>query len=416
MPRPRKDGTAIAATERRKLIDIWARSKERPRARAYLVWDTRQPALALQIQPKGHIAWKFIYRFHGRPRWYTVGDARKIGVEDARKKVTSLAALVMNEVDPQAEKRAHRGTGTFGELRQRYLEEHAKKRNKSWKQADRLVRRFLAPKWDELSPSKITKADVKALFRSLSETPTQANQVLAAASAIFSWAIKEDVAGVAINPCALIERNETFERERVLSESEVATFWKAFDDIGEVKAAALRTILLCGQRPGEVAAMRREHIKDGWWELPGKPIAKLSWPGTKNGNSHRVWLSEPVRDMLDLDGEEGFVFPSVNGNSIGPLDDAMRDVCAALGFPEDDKVTPHDLRRTCGTTITGLGFTRDDMDRVLNHVEESVTDVYDRHKYAKEDRRIIEAVAAHLLALASGEPVPGNVVPLQKRA
>src|SRR5262245_19445290 len=100
MPRPRKDGTAAAATVRRKLTDTYV-CKLPAGDRAYLLWDARQAALAVQVRPKGRIAWKFIFRFHGRPRWYTIGDARKISVEDARKKATSLAALVMNEIDPQ---------------------------------------------------------------------------------------------------------------------------------------------------------------------------------------------------------------------------------------------------------------------------------------------------------------------------
>ena len=49
-------------------------------------------------------------------------------------------------------------------------------------------------------------------------------------------------------------------------------------------------ILLTGQRPGEVTHMRREHIEDGWWTLPGAPVPALGWPGTKNGETHRVWL------------------------------------------------------------------------------------------------------------------------------
>jgi len=27
--------------------------------------------------------------------------------------------------------------------------------------------------------------------------------------------------------------------------------------------------------------MRTEHIKDGWWEMPGHLIGEI-WPGTKN--------------------------------------------------------------------------------------------------------------------------------------
>jgi integrase len=55
-------------------------------------------------------------------------------------------------------------------------------------------------------------------------------------------------------------------------------------------------------------------------------------------------------------------------------------------------VTPHDLRRTCLTWITRLGFGRDAMDRIANHKTSTVTDVYDRHGYVDEDKRIMTTV------------------------
>jgi hypothetical protein len=36
------------------------------------------------------------------------------------------------------------------------------------------------------------------------------------------------------------------------------------------------------------------------------------------------------------------------------------------------------------------------MDRVANHISSGVTDVYDRHGYADEDKRIMAAVARHM--------------------
>ena len=41
--------------------------------------------------------------------------------------------------DPGAERRAERLTGTFAELASQYVELHAKKHNKSWRQAEALV-------------------------------------------------------------------------------------------------------------------------------------------------------------------------------------------------------------------------------------------------------------------------------------
>jgi integrase len=121
--------------------------------------------------------------------------------------------------------------------------------------------------------------------------------------------------------------------------------------------------------------MRREHIDGGWWALPGEPDPALGWPGTKNGRTHRIWLSEPVRDLIaDLEREEpGFVLANERGRAVDQLDGEMREICAALGVT--DKVTPHDLRRTFSSRVTALGFGRDAMNRVTNHIEGGIADV-----------------------------------------
>jgi integrase len=215
--------------------------------------------MALRVQPSGHRAWKVIYSRHGRPRWYHLGDATAIGLADARRLAGEVMLAVAKGQDPAAERRAARSQGTFGELAARYVESYARKHNKSWQQADRLVKRFLIPVWGQLQASIISRADVKRLMAQI-EAPVVANQTLAAASAIFSWAAKEDlIAGG--NPCAGVSRNPTTSRERILSDTELPQFWAAFEGL---QGSALKMILLTGQRPGEVAHMRREHIIDRW--------------------------------------------------------------------------------------------------------------------------------------------------------
>src|ERR1019366_6631781 len=149
--------------------------------------------------------------------------------------------------------------------------------------------------WGKLQAADISRSDVKAAMTSIT-APIVANQTISALSALFNWAIREEI--VKVNPCALVERNETKSRERVLSDSEVPKFWAAFDNAGLVASTTLKLILITGQRPGEVRHMRREHIKDGWWEMPGEPVPTLDWTGTKNGHSHRVWLPAPAQALL----------------------------------------------------------------------------------------------------------------------
>jgi integrase len=404
MPRPRTNGTPARAPRKRKLTELFVR-KLKPEPAPYLVWDTHQRGLAIRVQPSGGRAWKAIYSYRGRPRWLHIGDANAIGLADARTLAAETMLAVVRGKDPATEKRAERGAGTFVELAARYVEQHARKRNKSWRQADALVHRYLLPRWGKLQAASIARADVRAMMVGI-EAPALANQVLAAASAIFSWALKQEI--VTGNPCRGIDRNATRSRERVLSDSEVPRFWAAFDDAGLVASSALKLILLTGQRPGEVASMRREHIIDGWWEMPGEPAP--GWPGTKNGASHRVWLSAAVREIIaELGDSGGFVFPSERGGAVKRLDAAMRVICPKLKV---ERATPHDLRRTFSSKVTGLGFGRDAMNRVTNHREGGIASVYDRHQYADENKRIMETVSAHIMALAEGRM--GKVIPISR--
>jgi integrase len=401
MPRPHRDGTPSAPIRRAKLTSVSVRTLE-AEPKQYLVWDTLTRGLVLAVQLSGRRAFKFIYSYRGRLRWYHIGDADALPLATARKSARALRVQVDNGIDPQADKVAQRSAGTFEELAQRYVDEYAKKKNKSWHQADALIRRYSFRRLGKLSAATIARADIEGVIAAI-DKPMLANAVLASLSAIFSWAQRKQIGGIVVHPCKGVERNSTTSRERILSESELPHFWAAFDAAG-IEGTALKLILLTGQRPGEVCSMRREHIKDGWWEMPGKPEPTLGWPGTKNGANHRVWIPKTAQALIGRGA--GFVFEGAKGRALDPkrLSDAMRDICTELAIT--DKVTPHDLRRTHGTTITALGFGRDAMNRIQNHKEGGIASVYDRHGYADENKRIMEATAARILAFAERTGTP----------
>jgi len=386
--RPRRDGSPARAVNKRKLSDRFVNDR-RPPKRPELVWDAKQPNLALSVRPTGKRAWKVVYRFHGKLVWYHVGDAKVMGLAAAREEAQEIMLAVTKGKDPAAARRAERSSGTFAELAAQYVELYSRKHNKSWKQSERLVAKHLLPKFGMLKAHEITRTDVRLMMASI-DAPILANQVLKSASAIFSWAIKQEM--VTANPCKLVDKNPATSRERVLSDAEVARMWPHFD-------TGLRLILLTGQRPGEVTAMQRPHIVDGWWQMPGKPQG--DWPGTKNARDHRVWLSDPAQALIDQHLSER---PSakVSATRMSKLVSEM----------EIERATPHDLRRTCLTIITRLGFGRDAMDRVANHKSNKVTDVYDRHGYADEDKMIMAAVA-RLISDLVDVPAKSNVVSLR---
>src|SRR6516162_4542195 len=181
------------------LTELFVR-KARPDKTAYLVWDERQRGLALRVQPSASKSWVAIYSRRGRPRRLHLGNADAVALSDARNLAAEAMLAVAKGGDPAAEKKAERSAGTFAELASNYVEQYAKRHNKSWKQADALVRRFAIPKWGKLQASSVTRTDIKAMMARIT-APVVANQTKAAISKIFSWGIAEEI--VTTNPAKL---------------------------------------------------------------------------------------------------------------------------------------------------------------------------------------------------------------------
>jgi integrase len=267
-------GGTIRAKNKVTLTELHLRRARAKDGRATNYWDRVAQGLVLRVQASNHRALFFVYSIGGRARWYFLG---LIYLADARRIVYKLKAAVAEGRDPLAERQSSLRQISFADLHARYLKV-AKERNKSWAQANALVQRHLIPPWGKRAAVSITRADVRAMMARV-KSKTVANQVLASASAIFSFGVRMEV--VSVNPARGIEGNATQSRERILSDSEVKLFWDAIDDAGLTVSTALKLILLLGQRPGEVAHMRHEHIKDGWWEMPGEPVPSLGWLGTR---------------------------------------------------------------------------------------------------------------------------------------
>jgi hypothetical protein len=149
------------------------------------VWDTDQEGLSVRIRPSGVKTFEVQYRHEGKLRWYKIERFGRIGLGEARihaRKVIAKAALGQ---DPQAEKMARRIGDTLSAIYPRYLEQKSSE-NKSWRQADKLMRRYVLPKLGGRKAKDITKQDMWALFDSLHDRPVLANSVMSAASAMFS--------------------------------------------------------------------------------------------------------------------------------------------------------------------------------------------------------------------------------------
>jgi len=401
MPPRRKDGSPPREKRRKRLTEFDVR-RTKPEESAFQIWDEDVKGFHVRIQPTGQRSFFTYYRRNGRRRYYHIGDVREVDLGDARRIAAKIKLKVIEGEDPVADRRAQRDQGTLEQVHRRYVEQHARRKNKSWRRVASLITRFALPYLGERPIKGITRTDIRTTIARV-DKPVLANAVLANLSAVFSWAAREDL--IDSNPCKGITYNPVTSRERILSDDELPRVWAALGD--SVQALTLKTVLLTGQRPGEVSNMRREHVVGGWWQMPGAPDPKVGWPGTKNGKNHRVWLPSSVMEIIG-EGAAGFVFTGKDGRAVRKVDELMRSVCRKIGV---ERATPHDLRRTFLSKVTGLKFGRHLMDVIANHKSDEVTDVYDRHDYGPEIQRAMEAVSAHITDLVEGRR-PGNVVPL----
>ena len=73
----------------------------------------------------------------------------------------------------------------------------------------------------------------------------------------------------------------------------------------------------------------------------------------------------------------------------------------------------HDLRRTAATYMAKLGVDRVVIAKVLNHAENEVTAVYDRHRYDQEKRDALQLWADRLESIVASDS-SSNVIPIKR--
>lgn len=354
--------------------------------------DSGQRGLVVRITPNGIKTFSVFFRVKGdklkRNRRLTIGPYPEVSLGDARLAASEIMTQARKGIDPvaaaKAERRAKSDASTFGELAEEYFVRHGSKK-KSYREQKRLVDKDLIPEWGDRRAEEIKPTDVLDITDAIIERGAEitANRVFSLIRRIYNFGIGRNI--VVTNPCDRMKRpTETEpERERVLSDEEIADFWTRVDkaNMNHSTAQALRLILVTGQRPGEVASLRWEEINmaEKVWTIPG--------PKAKNGYTHRVPLSPIALEILfSLPKNHEYAFPSPRAGHVErhALSSALR----RNSFPD---YTPHDLRRTACTNWQKIKVRRGVRDAILNHLPQGVRRHYDMYKYDEEKREALNA-------------------------
>jgi integrase len=363
-------------------------------------FDKGFPGLSLRISYSGRKTWTFLYRRAGKARRMNLGLYPAMGLAEARDAWRQARQGVQAGHDPQRAK----APTEFAAVAAEWLERDQSE-NRTVKEAQRILDRYVMPKWEGLSIEDIGRRDVRELIDSIADrgTPIMARRVYGRLHRLFTWAVQRDI--ITSSPMVgLPKPGSENERERVLTDDELAAVWRNCETIGFPYGNAIRLLILTGARRTEVGAL-------AWPEIVGDQI-RLEGGRTKMGKPHTMPLSAPAVAILDE-------IPRVDDCHyvfLTPLSGWSK---AKAKLDELSSVTDwrlHDLRRTVATGLQKLGFNLQTIEAVLGHTSGSrsgVVGIYQRHSFDAEKRSALEAWGAHVMALVEGEK-PGKVVAMPR--
>jgi integrase len=402
----------------------------------------------------------FFFRFtagESRVR-YPLGErGDKLTLAGARRKAMALSVRLQAGEDiaadlaerrkaraaAQAERKAARARrragevepGTFADLAARYLAVRARRLSPRWRREVEAKMRVLV---EALGARPLAELRRRDLVAALDRIEADSGDKVAEAyrkilRAALGWAVEREE--MEANPApvkAIVRRTE---RDRYLSESEIRAFWQATEELDLVTGAAWRLILLTGQRPGSVKAMRREDLaRDGAarvWSVPAHAM--------KGGDPHRVPLSaEAWREIERLDkitGASPWVFesprPRTGGGrtpkrwnprkTTGHVEHLQastrvlnRRVAEILGH-RIEPFRPHDLRRTAATVLGEAGVANDVIDKLQAHALAGIRRVYIHAKLEAQTREAIDVLGREIARILADKPKAPKVRSLGAR-
>jgi len=310
--------------------------------------------LILQVR-RSSKTWLVRRRIDGKASITTIGKYPELSLKAARKEAAKITEASTVSVV------------TVEQLITKYMSEVVERKHKRPELAQGYMDRAVIPSIGTQKARDVTRAQLVSIIQDYSERGARtADQLRSNLKKLFSYAVELGYRDT--NPMLEVSSRITGyipnPRERVLSDDEIKDIWAWKNNTHgwkrtEENARMLKFLLLTGLRISEA---RKGHQEGDKWIVP----KELS----KNGKAHWVYLTETAKQLLPL--------PTCSATNIQAW------LRRKLGFDNDDRYTPHDLRRTCATRMADNGVEPFIVERVLNHKLEGVMAVYNRAEYEGE--------------------------------
>jgi len=242
--------------------------------------------------------------------------------------------------------------------------------------------------------SEFGAAHVRVLRDLKAGLPGAANNRIRGLSAMFEWALAEEVAGVTTNPCRDVKSVRTAGKGFHTWTMDEVRQYEVRHPVGSMARLALALMLLTGARRGDVVGFGRQHIgKDGWLHYRPSKTAKSS------GKMVDIPVLPALRAIIDATpcGDLTFLVTGetrgrkpFSKNGFGAW---FRARCDEAGLPH---CTAHGLRKAGATIAANNGATPHQLMAIFGRTTLEQAELYTR----EVDRKRLSGDLATLLATA----------------
>lgn len=341
------------------------------------VWDTELEGFGIRVHPSGRKVYMVRYRVKDAKRTQrkqVVARCSDMPPEKARDLARKIFAQVAEGIDPMKARAEEKEAPTVEAMSERYMKEHAKpfKKPRSVELDAKNWRMHILPVLGAKRVKEVTRAQVLALFGSLSDRPATANQCLALLSKAFNLAEDWDWRDRNTNPCHKVKKYQLRERELILtpdqikSLSDTMTVLLAENAITQPMATLVRLLMLTGCRLREIM-----HAKQAWVD---RERALLLLPDSKVGQ-RKIALSPAAMMIIDAVPEgEWIIAGKVKGEPLQTPYKPWALIKKRAGIPKELRI--HDLRHTAGSLGHMAGLSQKEIAIMLGHAQLSTTERY----------------------------------------
>ena len=395
-----------------KLNDVAVR-KAKPEPKPYKMADGG--GMYLEVMPNGSKYWRFKYRFGGKEKRLACGVYPDVSLSLARSRRDDARKLLAQGIDPGANRKAQKAVkqGQEANSFEVIAREWFAKFSSEWapSHADKIIKRLEKDVFPWMGSRPISEIKPPELLAVIRRTESRgaldtAHRVKQNCGQVFRYAVATGRA----------ERDPSQDLKDAIPSAKKNHFAAITDpqQVGELLRAieafrgtfavqcALRLAPLLFVRPGE---LRRAEWKDIDFD-------KSEWRYfvTKTKTEHSVPLATQavtvLRELQALTGDGRYVFPGRDPRK--PMSDAA--VNAALrrmGYDTKTEITGHGFRAMARTILAEeLHQKPEVIEHQLAHkVPDILGAAYNRTKFLKERRLMMQAWADYLDGLKSGAKI-----------